>query len=194
MDCPKCHHLNPEDAIFCNGCGHKLEIECPKCGKANPPGSKFCHKCGNDISIPFAIKEVRNVSQPAQYAPTRRVPVFLTEGERHQATIVFSDLSGYTSMNEKLDPEEVEAIMSRIKMEAVRIVERHEGIVNQFVGDEVLAAQTKYYLAQMLVQKDEIERSRYILNEIRDMFENCGILSWQKKCEQALDTIYTRRI
>lgn len=29
--------------------------------------------------------------------------------------------------------------MSRIKKEAVRIVERHEGIVNQFVGDEVLA-------------------------------------------------------
>ncbi|MDJ0818899.1 MAG: AAA family ATPase [Desulfobacterales bacterium] len=63
----------------------------------------------------------------------------LPEGERRQATIVFSDLSGYTSMNERLDPEEVEAIMSRIKKEALRIVERHEGIVNQFVGDEVLA-------------------------------------------------------
>jgi len=61
------------------------------------------------------------------------------EGERRQATIVFSDLSGYTSMNERLDPEEVEAIMSRIKMEAVKIVGHHEGIVNQFVGDEVLA-------------------------------------------------------
>jgi len=62
-----------------------------------------------------------------------------SEGERRHATIVFSDLSGYTSMNERLDPEEVEAIMSRIKKEAVTVVERHEGIVNQFVGDEVLA-------------------------------------------------------
>ncbi|MCK4984950.1 MAG: AAA family ATPase, partial [Desulfobacterales bacterium] len=43
------------------------------------------------------------------------------------------------SMNEKLDPEEVEEIMSRIKKEAVHIFERHEGIVNQFAGDEVLA-------------------------------------------------------
>ncbi|MEE8395408.1 MAG: adenylate/guanylate cyclase domain-containing protein, partial [bacterium] len=42
-------------------------------------------------------------------------------------------------MNEKLDPEEVESIMSRIKAEAVKIVESHGGIVNQFVGDEVLA-------------------------------------------------------
>ncbi|MCZ6558313.1 MAG: adenylate/guanylate cyclase domain-containing protein, partial [SAR324 cluster bacterium] len=42
-------------------------------------------------------------------------------------------------MNEKLDPEEVEGIMSRIKAEAVKIVESHGGIVSQFVGDEVLA-------------------------------------------------------
>jgi len=42
-------------------------------------------------------------------------------------------------MNERLDPEEVEGIMRRIKERAVEIVERHGGIVNQFVGDEVLA-------------------------------------------------------
>ncbi|MCZ6645284.1 MAG: adenylate/guanylate cyclase domain-containing protein, partial [SAR324 cluster bacterium] len=53
--------------------------------------------------------------------------------------MLFSDLSGYTAMNEQLDPEEVEGVMSRIKVEAVRIVEAHGGIVNQFVGDEVLA-------------------------------------------------------
>jgi hypothetical protein len=56
-------------------------------------------------------------------------------------------------------------------------------------GAVVLAAQNKYYLAQMLVQKSKFERSRSILNEIRDMFENWGIPFWQKKCEQALDTI-----
>ena len=53
--------------------------------------------------------------------------------------MLFSDLSGYTAMNETLDPEEVEGLMSRIKAEALGIVERHGGLVNQFVGDEVLA-------------------------------------------------------
>jgi len=42
-------------------------------------------------------------------------------------------------MNERLDPEEVRAIVGRIKAEAVHIVEGHGGIVNQFVGDEVMA-------------------------------------------------------
>jgi class 3 adenylate cyclase len=60
-------------------------------------------------------------------------------GERRQATVLFSDLSGYTAMNERLDPEEVRSIVGNIKGEAVRIVEEHGGIVNQFVGDEVMA-------------------------------------------------------
>ena len=60
-------------------------------------------------------------------------------GARRHATVLFSDLSGYTAMNERLDPEAVEALMGRIKDAAVDIVERHGGIVNQFVGDEVLA-------------------------------------------------------
>lgn len=61
------------------------------------------------------------------------------EGERRHATVMFSDLTGYTALNEAFDPEEVEQIMSRIKHEAVTVIERHGGRVNQFVGDEVMA-------------------------------------------------------
>ena len=61
------------------------------------------------------------------------------EGERRHATVMFSDLAGYTALNEAFDPEEVEAIMARIKREAVEVIEGHGGRVNQFVGDEVMA-------------------------------------------------------
>ena len=60
-------------------------------------------------------------------------------GERRRATVLSLDLSCYTVMNETLDPEEVEGVMRHIKSEAARIVEGHGGIVNPFVGDEVLA-------------------------------------------------------
>jgi class 3 adenylate cyclase/tetratricopeptide (TPR) repeat protein len=139
MECLNCQFDNPVGAKFCNECGRKLDIACPSCSHVNPAGSKFCNECGHDFSerdIPKAATDSTPLSQAEPTEPEfRPVP----EGERRQASVVFSDLSGYTSMNERLDPEEVEAIMSRIKQEAVRIVERHEGIVNQFVGDEVLA-------------------------------------------------------
>jgi class 3 adenylate cyclase len=116
-----------------------MEIECDKCGKANPPGSKFCNLCGNPFSDPSAAREIKGAFRPSQQLQTKPEPESLGKGERRQITSVFSDLSGYTSLNERLDPEEVEAIMSRIKKEAAGIVERLEGIVNQYVGDEVLA-------------------------------------------------------
>ena len=52
---------------------------------------------------------------------------------------MFSDLSGYTALNESFDPEEVEEIMSRVKREATTVIEGYGGTVNQFVGDEVIA-------------------------------------------------------
>lgn len=61
------------------------------------------------------------------------------EGERRHATVMFSDLTGYTALNETFDPEEVEAIMGRVRREAIAVIERHGGRVNQFVGDEVMA-------------------------------------------------------
>lgn len=61
------------------------------------------------------------------------------DGQRRHASIVFSDLSGYTALNERLDPEEVELIMGRIKEAATRIVASHGGVINQFIGDEVVA-------------------------------------------------------
>jgi class 3 adenylate cyclase/tetratricopeptide (TPR) repeat protein len=53
--------------------------------------------------------------------------------------VLFSDLSGFTAMTEKMDPEDVQALMRGLKNGAVEIVESHTGIVSQFVGDEILA-------------------------------------------------------
>lgn len=74
-------------------------------------------------------------AEPAAMAPRSGSE----EGERRHATVVFSDLTGYTALNEAFDPEEVEQVMARIKQEAVAVIERHGGRVNQFVGDEVMA-------------------------------------------------------
>ena len=56
-------------------------------------------------------------------------------------------------------------------------------------GAVVLAAQTRFYLAQMLAQKKKTDRSRSLLNELRSQFQNWLIPFWQQKCEQALGAL-----
>ena len=132
MECPSCQHENREEARFCEQCATELQRHCQECGHSVSATAKFCEACSHDLSQPVAPSESAPTSEPPPPFP-------IPEGERRQATVLFSDLSGYTAMNEKLDPEEVEGVMSRIKAEAVKIVESHGGIVSQFVGDEVLA-------------------------------------------------------
>lgn len=121
MICAPCQHENAENARFCNQCGSPLVLICAGCGHQNAPTAQFCEQCGDSLAKP---------------AP--REPVTQT-AERRQATVMFSDLSGYTALNENLDPEEVEALMGRIRAAATEEVEGRGGLINQFVGDEVMA-------------------------------------------------------
>jgi len=119
MPCARCATANPPGARFCSACGGALEGACAHCGAASRVGQRFCNTCGHDL-------------------PTLALPA-ADEGERRHATVMFSDLSGYTSWNETADPEDVESVMGRIKVEATAVIERHGGTVNQFVGDEIMA-------------------------------------------------------
>jgi class 3 adenylate cyclase len=60
-------------------------------------------------------------------------------GERKQVTVLFSDLTGYTTLSERLDPEETREIMGRIFGRAAEIVARYEGRIEKFIGDAVMA-------------------------------------------------------
>jgi class 3 adenylate cyclase/tetratricopeptide (TPR) repeat protein len=68
-----------------------------------------------------------------------RYPGTLPHGRRLHATVLFSDLTGYTALNEALDPEEVAELLNQILGGAGSILEAHGGTVNQFAGDQVKA-------------------------------------------------------
>ena len=123
MICPKCQTENRETRKFCAKCGAPLAIKCPQCGSENFPGELFCGECGSKLEK--VSEEVKGATE--------------LEGERKYVTVLFSDLSGYTSMSEKLDPEEVKEIMSRIFGEIAQVVTRYEGFIEMFLGDAVMA-------------------------------------------------------
>jgi predicted ATPase/class 3 adenylate cyclase len=58
---------------------------------------------------------------------------------RKTVTIVFTDVVGSTSLGERLDPEALRHVMSRLFAELRPVLERHGGRVAKFIGDAVLA-------------------------------------------------------
>jgi class 3 adenylate cyclase/tetratricopeptide (TPR) repeat protein len=123
MKCPNCHIENPVDNKFCRECGEALLLVCSQCGNELQAGDKFCGKCGQKIDVE-AKEETTRIS---------------AEGERKHVTVLFSDLSGYTAMSEKLDPEEVKEITGRIFGKVSKIIAKYDGFVEKYAGDAVMA-------------------------------------------------------
>src|SRR2546425_1335497 len=141
MRCPQCAHENPQGVKFCGECGARLQALCPACGVANPPANKFCGECGAPMT---AAPPAQKFASPDAYTPKHLAEKILTsksvlEGERKGVTVMFSDVSGFTAMSERLDPEEVHAIMDRAFEVILNAVHRYEGTINQFLGDGVMA-------------------------------------------------------
>ena len=144
MKCPKCQSENPEDSKFCLECGTRIEIACTECGKLLPPSAKFCNECGHDLRKLEAPSAPIDYSQPQSYTPKYLADKILTtrssiEGERKLVTVLFADVANYTSIAEKLDPEEVHQIMDGCFKILMDEIHRYEGTINQFTGDGVMA-------------------------------------------------------
>lgn len=60
-------------------------------------------------------------------------------GERVEATILFSDLAGFTTMSENHEPEEVVSILNQCATLITKVVFTHQGTLDKFIGDGVMA-------------------------------------------------------
>lgn len=61
------------------------------------------------------------------------------EPKRVRKTLLFTDVRGFTSYTGSHDPERVVGILNRLLEEQSRIIHEHQGDVDKFVGDEVVA-------------------------------------------------------
>jgi adenylate cyclase len=60
-------------------------------------------------------------------------------GEKRYATFLFTDVRGFTSLSEKLKPEEVTEIMNKALTVQVECVQKNGGMVDKFIGDACMA-------------------------------------------------------
>jgi len=89
-----------------------------------------------DVAVDAAIGALR--MQLASKESLSEQTLKLT-GERKLVTIMFADISGFTSLSEKHDPEEVRALMNACFDCLVPVVNEYAGTIDKFIGDEIIA-------------------------------------------------------
>src|ERR671915_147016 len=142
MSCGSCGTENPAGASFCMACGARLERRCASCGAAAPPEARFCMSCGSQLD------QIAATSPPVPRAAEQ------PPEERRQVTVLFADLSGYTAVAERMDPEAVKALVDRALMRLGQEVERYGGTVDKYIGDNVMAI-----FGAPIAHEDDAERA-----------------------------------
>jgi adenylate cyclase len=98
--------------------------------------------------------------------------------DRRQVTVLFADVSGFTTLAERLDPEEVRAFQNALFETLAQAIARYDGFVEKFVGDAVMAV-----FGAPVAHEDDPERA---LNTALDMLARSARLSdrWASRLGQ----------
>src|SRR4030095_653091 len=121
--------------------------------------------------VPISVPAETPGRTPLTYTPSYLAEKILTsrsalEGERKQVTVLFVDVSGFTSLSERLDPEEVHSLMNRAFKFMLAEVHRYEGTVNQFLGDGIMAL-----FGAPIAHEDHAQRAVHAALGIRQALE-----------------------
>ncbi len=144
--CGQCGHNNPTHLRVCARCAAPLANLCPACGFENPAGFKFCGNCGVNLLASALPQSMASdaLRRMQSHVPSDLVEKILRvskqlEGERRNVTILFTDVVGFTSLSEQLDPEQVFAIIEQVQKAFLDEIYTHEGWFDKFLGDGLMA-------------------------------------------------------
>jgi adenylate cyclase len=60
-------------------------------------------------------------------------------GERREMTMFFADIDGFTTLSETMEPSDLVRFINRLLSEVTEIIVRHEGTIDKYEGDAVIA-------------------------------------------------------
>jgi len=116
--------LESQDAGACQLCGVKFASYCPACFYPNPTMGKYCFNCGTKIESIEIRSSIQNFET-------------LSENRRNVA-VIFADISGFTALSEKMDPEEVRELVNDCFNYITKPVYELEGTIDKYIGDCVM--------------------------------------------------------
>ncbi len=107
-------------------CSVGAAVRCTQCGTEYAPGARYCSQCAAPLST----------APPAHLVGAAPEPV---HADLRVVTVLFADISGFTSLSEKLHPEAVRDLITACFDRLVPCIERYGGAIDKFIGDEVMA-------------------------------------------------------
>jgi class 3 adenylate cyclase/tetratricopeptide (TPR) repeat protein len=119
---------------------------CASCGRESADGFKFCPHCGAQLTVADGRGE-----------------------QRKTVTVLFCDVAGSTALGERLDPESFRRVLARYFETVSRVLERHGGTVEKFIGDAVMAV-----FGVPVVHEDDALRALRAATEMREAVSALG--------------------
>ena len=101
-------------------------------------------------------------------------------GERREITAFFSDVAGFSSISEKLEPEKLVQLLNEYLTEMTDIVLKYEGTVDKFEGDAIIA-----FFGAPLEFKDHALRTCLVSIEMQECLDNMRV-GWREQGEPEL--------
>ena len=197
MNCSCCGFEVQSGFAFCPKCGAKQPDPCPSCGYACAPDFAYCPKCGARVDHAPKAGNQREPSSPTipatvttgarspalmlvepERTPRRTLHKVDSEANRRTITVLFADLSGFTTMSERLDPEVMQAFQNELFEELTAAVQNFGGFVDKFIGDALLAL-----FGAPAAHEDDPERA---LRAALDMIKRTACLSERSKISAGL--------
>lgn len=111
--------------MTCPGCGMSLPLQCADCKEFNPLYAKYCCNCGSQL-------------QQNNYSINLRKSSGVLNENRRNVAVIFADVSGFTALSEKMDPEEIREIINGCFEYITTPVYELEGTIDKFIGDCVM--------------------------------------------------------
>src|SRR5262249_43068976 len=118
---------------------------CGACGGENPEGMRFCGHCGAPAAAEPSVPAEHEIAEALRSFVAGPVAEKLVEAggtlpeERRLITALFADVSGFTSLADRLDPEQLLEVIDPVISGLSSVVGRYGGYVEKFAGDALMA-------------------------------------------------------
>src|SRR5205807_5009153 len=119
--------------------------DCTSCGGANPEGTKSCGHCGASAKTAPEVPAEADVAEALKSFVAGPVAERLVAAggnipeERRLVTALFADVSGFTALADRLDPEQLLEVIDPVISALSSVVGRHGGYVEKFARDALMA-------------------------------------------------------